>query len=113
MHYDTHNTYIQELPLEFDSESSITEDDENDDGIHNNDLVEMTMMFLLKWQFMFHISNNAMDMLIKFLHKLLSHLSTVKENKDSVITNLSKEFPLSITQMKKIIGIDKKHSQKT
>ena len=94
--------------MEFDSESDATENDEIDDGTRYNEFVEMIMIFLLKWQFMFHISNNAVDMLIKFLHKLFSHLSAVKQNEHSVITDLAKEFPSSLTQMKKIIGIDKK-----
>ena len=68
----------------------------------------MIMIFLLKWQFMFHISNNAMDKLIKFLHKLFNHFSALKQNEFSVISDLAKRFPSSLTQIKKITGIDNK-----
>ena len=68
----------------------------------------MIMIFLLKWQFMFHISNNAMDKLIKFLHKLFNYFSALKQNEFSVISDLAKRFPSSLMQIKKITGIDKK-----
>ena len=53
----------------------------------------MMALFLLKWQGMFHISDNALDALIKFLHNEFNEVEIMK-SADSIII-LSKLFPKS------------------
>ena len=56
-------------------------------------------LFLLKWQGMFHISDNALDALIKFLHNVFNE-GEIMKSADSIII-LSKPFPKSFLALKK------------
>ena len=89
-----------------------TDDEEDDDNYFNTEeeyctsqnsfthrFVNMMAVFLLKWQGMFHISDNALDALIKFLHNVFNE-GKIMKSADSIII-LSKLFPKSFLALKK------------
>lgn len=47
---------------------------ENDDDTDVSPIIYMITVFLLKWQYMFNISDNALSILIKFLNKIINFL---------------------------------------
>ena len=80
---------------------------ENDDDTNVSSLIYMVTVFLLKWQYMFNISDNAISVLIKFLHKLIFTIIQVTKTKQD-ITNLTKDIPTSLYAVRKLAGLNKK-----
>ena len=67
-------------------------------------IVEVFLMFLALWQFLFNISNKAMNMLIKFFHIFISVLANVVQNNQ--LRQLQNHFPTSHAQIYKLLGLD-------
>ena len=68
----------------------------------------MITVFLLKWQYMFNISDNALSVLIKFLNKVIFIVTKISKTKEDV-TDFTKDFPSSLYTLRKIAGLDKKY----
>ena len=75
-----------------DPEFADSSSSENDDDADVSSVVYMVLVFLLKWQYMFNISDNALSVLIKFLHKLILIIIQVAKTKDD-ITSFTKDIP--------------------
>ena len=70
-------------------------------------LVYTLVVFLLKWQFMYKVSDNAMNALLKFLTKFfVAVVKSVKllEELNSII----EEFPTSLYSLQKLASLDNK-----
>jgi len=67
-------------------------------------VITIFMMFLALWQFLFNISNKAMDLLIKFFKKFLLVLANFIGN--DRLRQLQNNFPSSHSQIYKLLGLD-------
>ena len=90
-----------------DPEFADSSSSENDDDADVSSVVYMVLVFLLKWQYMFNISDNALSVLIKFLHKLILIIIQVAKTKDD-ITNFTKDIPTSLYAVRKHAGLNGK-----
>ena len=87
------------------ADSSSSENDDDDADVSS--VVYMIMVFLLKWQYMFNISDNALSVLIKFLHKFILIIIKLAKTKDD-ITSFTKDIPTSLYAVRKHAGLNNK-----
>jgi len=66
-------------------------------------VIVIFMIFLASWQFVFNISNKALNLLIKFLKKFMSLLAIFTAN--DRLHQLQNQFPSSHGQMYKMLGL--------
>ena len=66
-------------------------------------LVYTLVVFLLKWHFMYKVSDNAMQSLLKFLMKFfLAVINSVK-----LVDSIIEDFPTSLYSLQKLGNLDK------
>lgn len=90
-----------------DPEFADSSSSENDDDTDVSSVLYMVMVFLLKWQYMFNVSDNALSVLIKFLHKFILIIIKVAKTKDD-ITDFTKNIPTSLYVVRKRVGLSNK-----
>ena len=90
-----------------DPEFADSSSSENDDDTDVSSILYMVMVFLLKWQYMFNVSDNALSVLIKFLHKFILIVIKVAKTKDD-ITDFTKNIPTSLYVVRKYVGLSNK-----
>lgn len=89
MHYCIYRT--KDDDPEFADSSSASEND--DTGV--SPIIYMITVFLLKWQYMFNISDNALSVLIKFLNKIIFIITKVTKTKEDV-TDFTRDISNSL-----------------
>ena len=68
----------------------------------------MITVFLLKWQYMFNISDNAISVLIKFLNKIIFIVTKITKTKEDM-TDFTRDIPNSLYTLRKLTGLNKKY----
>ena len=66
--------------------------------------IRILLIFLTSWQFIFNISNNAMDVLISFWHKFLFLLAEFTGSRK--LRNLINWLPSTYNETLKVLGLD-------
>jgi len=65
----------------------------------------MVTIFLLKWQCLYHVTDNALDALVKFLHNFFLLNTKALESMETLVL-LSKSFPATLPALKKFCKLD-------
>ena len=91
---------------EFDDSSSASE---NDNETYVSSIIHMITVFLLKWKYMFNISDNALSVLIKFFNKVIFIIIKVTKTKEDM-NKFTRDIPNSLYYtLRKLTGLNKKY----
>lgn len=102
-----HQDEEEQTELWFDD---VEDDPKEDFSPTNNNLVKMYVMFLLKWQSLFRVSDTAMNVLLRFTVGFFGLL--IMLFKASVLKDFLNQLPKNIYMAKKLIGISSDNFEK-